>query len=85
VRRLELAVVGVRAGNRNTLLQTVNWGFDVVRVGGSIELRAAAVTVGPTGGSALMRRVLAREARAGAFPGHCFVGRGFPPSVRCPP
>jgi hypothetical protein len=48
-----------------------------------VELREAAITVGPTGGSALMRQVLTRETRAGAFPGHCFVGGGFPPDVRC--
>jgi hypothetical protein len=83
VRRLELAVVGVRPGNRNTLLQTVRWGFDVVRVGGVIQVQEAAITVGPTGGSALMRRVLSRETLAGAFPGHCFVGGGFPRAVRC--
>ena len=80
VRRLETAVAGVRPGNRNTLLQTISWGFDVVRGrGGVIELREAAIIPGPTGGSALMRRLLARA----AFPGHCFVGGGFPRAARC--
>jgi hypothetical protein len=84
IRAFETALVGVRTGGHNVILNTVRWGYDVLTpAGGPVDLRSAALRPGPFGGSDLMRSVLERETRAGTYPGHCFVGSSFARDVRC--
>lgn len=80
----ELALVGVRPGNRNVILNTVRWGFDIVIRSGLAEVGLAAIRPGQRGGSDRFRQTLSRAVRAGEFPGHCFVGPGFMSGARCP-
>ncbi len=79
----ETALVGVRTGNRNVVLNTVRWGFDLVSTGGTVGVRLNALRAGPRGGSTAFRRVLSQAIAAGQFPGHCFVGSGFTGTARC--
>ncbi|HXH14313.1 MAG TPA: hypothetical protein VNP04_31695 [Alphaproteobacteria bacterium] len=70
----EVALVGIRAGNRNVVLNTVTWGFDIRPEPGGLTVRLNALQAGRFGGSTAFRQVIARELRAGHFPGHCIVG-----------
>jgi hypothetical protein len=79
----ETALVGVRPGRRNVILNTVRWGFDIVIEGGTPAVRLSGLRGGPYGGSAAMRRTLSQAIQAGQFPGHCFVGSGFARSTTC--
>ena len=81
----ELALVGVRPGPpiQNFILNTVRWGYDLVVEGGNVNVKLNGLQAGTTGGSPAFRRVLSRDFAAGAFPGHCLVGSGFPRGVRC--
>jgi len=70
----EVALVGIRTGNRNVTLNTVTWGFDIRPEPGGLMVRLNALRAGRFGGSTVFRQVIARELRAGNFPGHCFFG-----------
>lgn len=70
----QLALVGIRTGNRNVTLNTVNWGFDIRPEAGGLVVRLNGLRGGPFGGSPLFRKVIAQEIRNGNFPGHCFGG-----------
>ena len=79
----EVALVGVRPGQRNVILNTVKWGFDLVVEGGVRIVKLNALSAGPFGGSPDFRQVLSRAIQAGSFHGHCFVGTSFPSTARC--
>jgi hypothetical protein len=70
----EVALVGIRTGNRNVTLNTVTWGFDIRPESGGLMVRLNALRAGQFGGSTVFRQVIARELRAGNFPGHCYFG-----------
>lgn len=70
----EIGLIGVRPGNRNVILNTVNWGFDIVINAGAPGVKLNALSAGPTGGSSVFRQVMSRAISAGTFPGHCFFG-----------
>jgi hypothetical protein len=46
-------------------------------------VRLNALTTGPFGGSAALRRVLNRAIAAGEFRDDCFAGPGFTGAARC--
>jgi hypothetical protein len=77
----EVALVGIRTGNRNVTLNTVTWGFDIRPEPGGLMVRVNALRAGRFGGSTVFRQVIARELRGGHFPGHCFFG--LPGAVGC--
>lgn len=79
----ELALVGVRPGRRNVILNTVLWGFDLVIEREVRNVRLNALGAGRRGGSPSFRQALSRAIQAGNFPGHCFVGSDFIRAVRC--
>jgi hypothetical protein len=79
----EVALVGVRPGQRNVILNTVKWGFDLVVEGGVRVVKLNALRAGPFGGSPEFRQVLSRAIQTGSFHGHCFVGTSFPNNARC--
>jgi hypothetical protein len=84
----ELALVGVRPPKpgkqtQNVILNTIRWGYDIVFERGAPRVRLNSLQTGPFGGSPALRAVLAADARAGRYPGHCFVG-DFPRHARCP-
>jgi hypothetical protein len=79
----ETALVGVRPGKRNVLLNTFVWGFDIINSGGTPQVGVNVLGAGPTGGSPAMHHVLGQEIAAGVFPGHCFVGPGFSRGATC--
>jgi hypothetical protein len=83
IRAFETAIVGVQAGRRNVILNTLRWGYDVITRGGVVQLSEGGIHVGPTGGSPLFRGIVARAMQAGDFPGHCLVGSAFARAVRC--
>jgi hypothetical protein len=81
----ETALVGVRPGNRNFLLNTIVWGFDIlVKPTGGYEIGMNNLANGPRGGSAKMRSLLNTLTNRGEFPGHCFAGPGFTGRAKCP-
>ncbi len=80
----ETALVGVRPGRRNVILNTFLWGFDIVLRSGIPTLSLNSIRPGPRGGSAGFRRVLSVEAaNLPGFPGHCFVGPGYSRAATC--
>lgn len=81
----ETALVGVIDGQRNVLLNTVRWGFDLIRAGANVTIGVNVLTAGPTGGSAAMKHVLSREIADHQFDGHCFVGGGYSRGATCAP
>jgi hypothetical protein len=82
----ETALVGVVPKNRNVILNTVRWGFDIIRVGSGVKMGVNPLHAGPTGGSPAMRKVLSNEVAAGSFTdNHCFVGGGFSRGATCGP
>jgi hypothetical protein len=84
--KFEVALVGVQPGPpiRNTILNTVLWGYDIVLKGGTPAVHLSILRPGPRGGSAVLRRLVGQATNAGDFPGHCFVGSGFTGTARCP-
>lgn len=84
----ETALVGVRPGHRNVILNTVLWGFDILQTGVPMFrvpiLRPNSIRPGRFGGSAGFRQVLSVEAaNPPGFPGHCFVGPSYSRAVTC--
>lgn len=79
----ETALVGVRPGSRNVILNTVLWGFDIIQKSGVSTLGVNTMEAGPRGGSAGFRQVLSKESAAGHFPGHCYVGTGYARAATC--
>jgi len=83
----ETALVGVAPPHRNVILNTLIWGFDLIRLpgAGGVRLGINPLRAGPTGGSRMMRHVLSREITGPPphFPGHCFVGGGFGRAATC--
>jgi hypothetical protein len=79
----ETALVGVRPGHRNVILNTFHWGFDIVVERGTPSVRFNALQAGRYGGSPAFRQVLSRAIRSGQFPGHCFVGPGYAGTASC--
>jgi hypothetical protein len=77
----ETALVGVILPHRNVILNTMRWGFDIIRTGGGVTLGVNPLSAGPTGGSPAMRNILSRE--IGHFHDHCFVGGGFTGAATC--
>jgi hypothetical protein len=83
----ELALVGVRPASsgrptQNVILNTIRWGYDIVFEGGAPRVRLNSLQAGTQGGTRAMQALLGREIRR--FPGHCFVGSGYPLAARCP-
>ena len=79
----ETALVGIRPTNRNVVLNTILWGFDLVLVNGTPKLTLNKARAGQFGGSSGFRTVINKEIVAGSFPGHCFVGGPFAKAARC--
>lgn len=79
----ETALVGVKTGQRNVILNTFLWGFDIVIEGGRRNIRLNALQAGRVGGSATFRQALNQARRVGHFPGHCFEGGDFTGAGRC--
>ena len=79
----ETALVGVRPGPRNVILNTFLWGFDIVLRSGVPTLSLNSIRPGPFGGSPSFRRVMSVETTMGSFPGHCFVGPGYARAATC--
>jgi hypothetical protein len=79
----EVALVGIRAGKKNVVLNSVEWGFDIRPQPSGLTVRLNALRAGPVGGSTAFRRVIGQEIRAGNFPGHCFTGSGYTSTAKC--
>lgn len=85
----EVALVGVRPGRaggrarQNRILNTIRWGYDLVIEPTGPTVRLNALTAGPFGGSAALRRVLNRAIAAGEFRDDCFAAPGFTGAARC--
>jgi hypothetical protein len=82
----ETALVGMRTvgtSRRNTILNTVLWGFDIVANAGGPTLSLNALRQGPRGGSAGFKQVMNAELAAGNFPNHCFAGPGYARAATC--
>jgi hypothetical protein len=79
----ETALVGVAGAHHNVLLNTVRWGFDIIRTGATVKLGVNPMHAGPLGGSPAMRHVISQEIAAGSFGGHCFAGSGFSRAATC--
>jgi hypothetical protein len=65
------------------ILNTIRWGYDLAIELSGPTVRLNALTAGPFGGSAVLRRVLNRAIAAGEFRDDCFVGPGFTGAARC--
>jgi hypothetical protein len=81
----ETILVGLAGAQRNVLLNTVRWGFDIILVNGVPRIGVNVLHAGPTGGSPMAKHVLSNEMARGSFAGHCFVGGGFSRAATCPP
>jgi len=79
----ETALVGIRPTKRNVILNSFQWGFDIMLVGGAPKIGVNVLHAGPNGGSPGMHHVLSQEIAAGSFPGHCFLGSGFSRAATC--
>lgn len=79
----ETALVGIKQGDptRNTILNTIRWGYDLVIERGKTVSKLNHLGVGPTGGSSLLKKVISRQIKD--FPKHCFVGSGFSAAATC--
>ena len=73
----EAALIGVRKGKRNVILDSFTWGFDIVVSGGKPEIKRNGLNKGVRGGSQKFRKIVNDAILAGQFPGHCFFGPGF--------
>jgi hypothetical protein len=79
----EVALVGIRTGNKNVVLNTVKWGFDIRPEPAGLTVRLNAFRAGPIGGASAFRQVINKEIRSGNFPGHCFFGPGYSGTAKC--
>jgi hypothetical protein len=83
---VETALVGINRSSlkgptRNTILDTVKWGFDLVAEKGKTEVRLNHLGPGEKGGSASFKKILSGQIKD--FPNHCFVGPGFSKAATC--
>ena len=83
---VETALVGINRTSltgptRNTILDTVKWGFDLVAEKGKTEVRLNHLGPGVKGGSATFKQIISKQ--IGDFPNHCFVGAGFSKAATC--
>jgi len=79
----EVALVGIRTGKKNVVLNSVEWGFDIRLQPGGLTVRLNALRAGSVGGSTAFRRVVSQEIRTGNFAGHCFTGSGYTGTAKC--
>lgn len=79
----QMALVGVRSGNKNVILDSVSWGFDIVVNAGKPEIKRNGLNRSVYGGSSMFRKILNDAILAGQFPGHCFTGPGFRAAAAC--
>ncbi len=81
----ELALVGVRPGEKiqNFVLYTVKWGYDIFMKGGQPTVDLNGLHPGPTNGSATFKKIMNREFKRDAFPGHCMAGSGYTGKANC--
>ena len=80
----EVALVGVRKGNKNVLLNAFTWGFDIViNSSGKPVVKPNGMFVAPRGGSAMFVRTLNNLSKAGQFPTHCFAAGKFSGKALC--
>lgn len=82
----ETALVGVqnnRGVTRNVILNTLQWGFDIIAQNTGHSVKFNGLKAGKFGGSESFRQVLAKEIQAGTFPGHCVRGKDINRAARC--
>ena len=79
----EAAIVGVRPGKKNVILDAFTWGFDLIVNSGKTDIKLNGLNKGVRGGSAMFRKTLDTAIRAGQFPDHCFIGTGYSAAVTC--
>lgn len=80
---VETALVGIRQGDpiRNTILDTVTWGYDLVATKGTTEIRLNHLGPGVKGGSPTFKKILSKE--IGNFPHHCYTSVGYSKTATC--
>ena len=80
---VETALVGIKQGDpfRNTVLDTITWGYDLVSTKGTTEIRLNHLGPGVKGGSPMFRKILSQH--TADFPHHCFAGKDLAVAARC--
>jgi Putative peptidoglycan binding domain len=80
---VETALVGIRQGDptRNTILDTVTWGYDLLSVKGKTEIRLNHLSPGVKGGSPTFKKILSKQ--IADFPHHCYASAGLSKAATC--
>ena len=80
----EVALIGVRKGNKNVILNSFSWGFDIViDASHNPIVKPNAMIAGPVGGSPMFVQTLNNAIKGGQFTGHCFVNGKFSGKALC--